>query len=95
MARMTDGVSRPQAAPCTAPDWGLAPLERRIKPKCRGEGSDEFDWAPAGPGWHDSSWLLRHGLEVTEHRSVSLLESVFRALQMQSPPNENVLRAPA
>lgn len=95
MARMTDGVSRPQATASSAPDWGLAPLERRIKPTSGSEDSHELDWAPAGPGWHDSSWLLRQGLEVTEHRSVSLLESVFRALQMQSPPNENVLRVPA
>jgi hypothetical protein len=95
MARMTDGVSRPQAAASTAPDWGLAPLERRINLSGRGGQSQELDWAPAGPGWHDSSWLLRQGLEVTEHRSASLLESVFRALQMQSLPNENVLRAPA
>jgi hypothetical protein len=95
MARMTDGVSKPQSTASLAPDWGLAPLERRIKPNSGGGDAHELDWAPAGPGWHDSSWLLRQGLEVTEHRSASLLESVFRALQMQSPPNESALRVPA
>lgn len=95
MARMTHGVSRPQAAASPTLDWGLAPLERRVHLDSRSEESHALDWAPAGPGWHDASWLLRQGLEVTEHRSVSLLESVFRALQMQSPPNESALRAPA
>lgn len=38
----------------------------------------EPSWAPAGPGWFDSSWQLRRGLEVREIESLDLLESVFR-----------------
>lgn len=32
-------------------------------------------WVPTGPGWFDSSWLLRQGLEVREIESLSALDS--------------------
>ena len=33
--------------------------------------------APAGPGWFESSWMLRRGLEVRELGSLSLQDSLF------------------
>lgn len=46
--------------PCTPP---LAAVARR---RCTARVIDEA--APAGPGWFDSSWDLRSGLTVVEHR---------------------------
>jgi hypothetical protein len=37
----------------------------------------EPNWVPTGPGWFDSSWLLRQGLEVREIESLSALDSRF------------------
>jgi hypothetical protein len=94
MARMNEGFAKPSPQARDVPDWTLLPIEPRqdTVDRCH---LVEANWAPAGPGWFDSSWLLRQGLEVTEIRSASLLENVLKALQMQSPPDENVLHAPA
>lgn len=92
MARMTNGVPAHPPAIGAEPAWSVAALVRRDD---RRTGAEEPDWSPAGPGWHDSSWLLRRGLVVTEHRSAHLLASVLRAPQTQSPPSESVHHAPA
>jgi hypothetical protein len=91
MARMNDGAAMP-VAQLNPPAWSLEPIaenpsavkETPVRPPAAAGASDWQNWAPAGPGWHDSSWLLRQGLEVTEHRSPSVLENLLRALQRQS-----------
>ena len=72
MARMTDGVFRPDEPGPHPREWSLEPMEA-LPPRNTGRdaaGVDPHvpDWAPMGPGWHDSSWLLRRGLGVTELR---------------------------
>jgi hypothetical protein len=92
MARMNEGFSRHVQQETVAPDWSLVPISDQPPPSAN---NTDPRWAPQGPGWFDSSWLLRQGLEVTELCSVGLLDSVLRALQMQSPPNESVHHVPA
>ncbi len=94
MARMNKGFSRPLHQESVTPNWSLVPIPTR-DPSTPSGSNAEPHWAPEGPGWFDSSWLLRQGLEVTELCSVVLLDGVLRALQMQSPPNENVHLLPA
>jgi hypothetical protein len=94
MAHMNEGFSRCFQYESTTAGWSLLPLGANGESALPAR-TNESDWAPAGPGWFDSSWLLHQGLEVTELCSVSLLDSVLRALQMQSPPNENVHPLPA
>ena len=101
MARMTDGVFRRDEPQGAEPEWRLVPLSSGRE--CADRDADAGDgcascaasWAPVGPGWHDSSWLLRRGLEVTELRYGSLFEGMLKALQTQSRPSESVLHAPA
>ncbi len=55
--------TRPRALPPSAdeppPDWQLLPpSEAPAEP--------DIDWEPMGPSWHDSSWMLRKGLDVLE-----------------------------
>ena len=88
MASMDEDFSGSVQQEAVAQDWSLVPISDQPPPS---ERNPDPHWAPQGPGWFDSSWLLRQGLEVTELCSVGLL----RALQMQSPPNENVHHAPA
>lgn len=94
MARMNEGFSKASPGACDVPNWALLPIEPREEAADRRQ-QIEPNWAPAGPGWFDSSWLLRQGLEVTELCSLNLLEDLLRALQMQSPPNENAHLLPA
>ncbi|MFM8899194.1 MAG: hypothetical protein ACKOF9_04490 [Burkholderiales bacterium] len=94
MARMNDGLSRASSRTCDIPDWALLPIEPRQEVADHREQMD-LNWAPAGPGWFDSSWLLRQGLEVTELCSLNLLEDWLKALQTQSLPTENVRLLPA
>jgi hypothetical protein len=42
-------------------------------------GLVEPGWVPAGPGWFDSSWILRQGLEVREIESASPQDCGFEA----------------
>lgn len=98
MARMTDGVFRPDEPGAHPREWSLEPMEA-ASPGSTGQDAGAVDphmpaWAPMGPGWHDSSWLLRRGLVVTELRYGSLLEGVLKALQTQSRPDESALHAP-
>jgi hypothetical protein len=94
MARMNEGFSRVSHHDADRPNWALEPLpvSGQYRPSC---SPPEAHWAPCGPGWFDSSWLLSQGLEVTELCSLGLLDGALRALQMQSPPSENVHPAPA
>ncbi len=94
MARMNEGFSRHLPQESVVPNWSLVPIPTSDQSTPSGS-IVEPHWAPEGPGWFDSSWLLRQGLEVTELCSVGLLEGALRALQMQSPPNENVHPLPA
>ena len=61
MARMVYTVR--QASPAAAViEMVLIPLQA--------EAEDDQAWSidreTMGPGWHDSSWMLRRGLDVTE-----------------------------
>ncbi len=94
MARMNEGISRSLGHEGTTPNWSLVPITTNDQPAPPNSHAEPH-WAPSGPGWFDSSWLLRQGLEVTELCSVVVNDGVLRALQMQSPPNENALHAPA
>lgn len=94
MARMNEGFCRQTSELADALDWAFAPLDPDPS-RAQAVNEEETHWAPCGPGWFDSSWLLHQGLEVTELGSVGLLEVALRALQMQSPPNENALHVPA
>ncbi len=99
MARMTDGVFRPDEPGPHPREWSLEPMEA-LPPRNTGRDAAGVDphvpaWAPMGPGWHDSSWLLRRGLVVTELRYGSQLEAMLKALQTQSRPDESALHAPA
>ena len=59
MARIAYTV--PQAAPA------LAVLELALAPLATRAGAEwSIDQEPMGPGWHDSSWMLRKGLDVFE-----------------------------
>ncbi len=43
---------------------GIAPAVALLEPDNNAGWS--IDDEPAGPGWHESSWLLRRGLDVIE-----------------------------
>ncbi len=62
MARMAFTAASAAAAAAAVVEMALAPLA--------GEAATDDGWSierePMGPGWHDSSWMLRKGLEVSE-----------------------------
>ena len=61
MARMVYTVT--QASPAAALiEMVLVPLQAEAE----GDEAWSIDREPMGPGWHDSSWMLRRGLDVTE-----------------------------
>jgi hypothetical protein len=92
MARMNNGFSGHWQNKPVVPDWSLVPIS---EPSTTSASNAEPYWAPQGPGWFDSSWLLRQGLEVTELCSAGLIDGMLRALQTQSLPNENAHPLPA
>lgn len=61
MARMVYTVT--QASPAAALiEMVLVPLQAEAE----GDEAWSIDREAMGPGWHDSSWMLRRGLDVTE-----------------------------
>lgn len=61
MARMVYTVA--QAAPTAAViEMALVPLQATAA----GDEAWSIDDETMGPGWHDSSWMLKKGLDVTE-----------------------------
>jgi hypothetical protein len=94
MARMNEGLSRRVSELADIPELALVPVDPDPS-RTQTYNEAQAHWAPCGPGWFDSSWLLHRGLEVTELCPVVLLDSVLRELQTQSPPDENVPRVPA
>jgi hypothetical protein len=65
MARMNEGFSRHLHRASEMPNWSPLPIPTHDQPPPPVAGKSESHWAPQGPGWFDSSWLLRQGLEVT------------------------------
>lgn len=47
----------------SAIEMALVPLQARSE----GDEAWSIDREPMGAGWHDSSWMLRRGLEVIEN----------------------------
>ncbi len=60
MARMVYTVT--QASPTALIEMVLVPLQAGAE----GDEAWSIDREPMGSGWHDSSWMLRRGLDVTE-----------------------------
>ena len=75
-----EALWRPALHPVGSPALSLVSASHSV-----GQSNEELSrhagptWAPAGPGWFESSWILRRGLEVREIESHSLLEHVFEA----------------
>lgn len=69
MARMNEGFPEQWQDDGGVNGWSLVPMDHGTSPV---DSNAEVHWAPQGPGWFDSSWLLRQGLEVTELCSVAL-----------------------
>ena len=63
MARMAFGG--PQAARAT-PDAVVALALAPVDSASRSDAAWTIDQEAMGAGWHDSSWMLRRGLDVTE-----------------------------
>ncbi len=59
MARMAFAVAQ-QSLAAVVVDLALMP------PEAEANEAWSIDREPMGPGWHDSSWMLRRGLDVIE-----------------------------
>ncbi len=63
MARMAFTVAPTAAAAAVIVELALAPLAAADKAAKDGWSIER---EPMGTGWHDSSWMLRKGLDVSE-----------------------------
>ena len=61
MAKMIYTVTQDSLAAAVI-EMALVPLQAQAE----GDEAWSIDREPMGPGWHDSSWMLRRGLDVIE-----------------------------
>jgi len=67
-------------------------VRSRPRPAVAAAAPDDPPEPGCGCGWFDSSWELRHGLEVIEHLDADLLPS---EMPLAWVPDTGVLSAPA